>query len=390
MEEFKMARLDICKRDKADIGFLSEEVGEAVRAYHKTFPAYEPSPLLSLEALAADLGLGGVFIKDESKRFDLNAFKVLGGSYAMGSIIGDRLGLDMEDLTFDKLTSDEVKERLGDLTFITATDGNHGRSVAWTARQLGQRAIVFMPHVSVEERVRNIEKEGALVEQKDYNYDECVRQASLLAEEKDYILVQDTAWEGYEEIPKKIVQGYTTMAGEIVDQLGDQVPTHMVLQVGVGSFAAALVGYLAQVYPDLKFIIVEPEKANCFYQTAKADDGAIHIVEGDLDSLMAGLACGVPSKTAWEVISSYAEFYVSMPDEAATDGMRVLARPLGDDPKVIAGESGAAGLGFIYRVCRDEDLGPMREALGLGEDSFLVLVNTEGDTDKESYKRIVG
>ena len=227
------------------------EVQKAAWAFHSTIPGYEATPLTALDHLARRLGVSQVLVKDESKRFGLNAFKALGGSYAMARHLGEQLGLSQDQLTFEALGTPEAREKLGERTFVTATDGNHGRGVAWAARQLGHRAVVYMPKGSARERLENIRAQGAQAEITEYNYDDAVRLANRMAEEHGWILIQDTAWPGYEEIPAHIMQGYTTLAAETLQQLeeqGAERPTHLFLQAGVGSFAGAALGFFTSVW----------------------------------------------------------------------------------------------------------------------------------------------
>ena len=199
---------------------MSLENVKKARAFHKSFPQYSVTPLANLEGMAADLGLGGLFIKDESYRFGLNAFKVLGGSFAMARYIADETGKDVAECDFDYLTSEQLQKDFGQATFFTATDGNHGRGVAWAAHRLGQKAVVHMPKGSTKTRFDNIAKEGAQVTIEELNYDDCVRLAAKEAEETEHaVIVQDTAWDGYEKIPSWIMQGYGTMANEAAEQL---------------------------------------------------------------------------------------------------------------------------------------------------------------------------
>src|SRR5699024_3974062 len=221
------------------------EVQKAAQVFHSTIPGYEATPLTALDHLARRLGVSQVLVKDESKRFGLNAFKALGGSYAMARHLGEQLGLSQDQLTFEALGTPEAREKLGERTFVTATDGNDGRGVAWAARQLGHRAVVYMPKGSARERLENIRAQGAQAEITDLNYDDAVRLADRMGREHGWTLIQDTAWPGYEEIPAWIIQGYTTIAQEIADQLeekGWEKPTHLFLQAGVGSFAGAMLG----------------------------------------------------------------------------------------------------------------------------------------------------
>lgn len=359
-----------------------------VRAFHESFPEYSPTPLVRLKMLAQNLGTEEIFVKDESKRFGLNAFKVLGGSHAIGQTIAQKLGMDFSELSCEKLTGKEIREKLGKITFITATDGNHGRGVAWTAHRLGQGSVVYMPKGTVAERLENIRKLGATADITDMNYDDTVRYCNSLAEENGWTLVQDTSWEGYEQIPLWIMQGYTTMGLEIREQLGEKRPTHIFLQAGVGAMAGAMAGFFADCYRDNPPIItiVEPHKANCFYKTAQANDGCLHPVGGDLNTIMAGLACGEPCPPAWEILSRTAENYISMPDWVAAQGMRILGKPLPGDERIISGESGASTLGLVAEALADKEL---RRKLRLDENSRILCISTEGDTDRENYRKIL-
>ena len=368
------------------------ENAKKVRAFHASFPEYSITPLAKLDNLAKELGLASVYVKDESYRFGLNAFKVLGGSYTIGNYLAHKIGKDISELPFNVLSSDEVKKSIGDVTFVTATDGNHGRGIAWTANRLGQKSVVYMPKGSALERLHNIQSLGAEASITDLNYDDAVRLANSNAEKYGWVMVQDTAWEGYEDIPGWIMEGYTTMAAEAVEQLGDVKPTHIFLQAGVGAMSGGITGFFADLYGDEDrpiITIVEPNKADCIYRSAKADDGKPHFVKGDMNTIMAGLACGEPCTIGWSVLHDHADNFVSMPDYVAAEGMRVLGNPLPGDQRVISGESGAATLGFVAEVMRNESLDWMREQLKLDKDSRVLCFSTEGDTDKENYRRIV-
>ena len=394
MERFEIVTYSQPEIPETDLtAFSAAEAGKA-RTFHAGFAQYRPTPLTALPNLAKALGVENVFVKDESFRFGLNAFKVLGGSYAMGRYIARRLGEDIEDLPARRILSPEIREKLGDVTFVTATDGNHGRGIAWTARQLGQKSVVYMPKGSSSERLENIRAEGADASITEFNYDDAVRLANRHAEEYGWITVQDTAWEGYTDIPLWIMQGYTTMGAEILEQLeamGEDKPTHVFLQAGVGSMAGAMAGFFAARYgKDRPFItVVEPNKADCVFRTAKANDGGIRCVTGDMDTIMAGLACGEPCTIGWEVLRCCADAFISCPDHAAADGMRILAAPVRGDQPIVSGESGAAAFGCAADILLREDLAEIREKLRLGEHSRLLFISTEGDTDRENYRRIV-
>ena len=370
------------------------EQAKKVRSFHQSFAEYSVTPLVQLKDLAAELGVQGIYVKDESYRFGLNAFKVLGGSYAIAREIGSRLGLAEEELSLSRLLQQDVQERLGKLTFVTATDGNHGRGVAWTAQRLGHKAVVFMPKGTAAERLENIRKLGAEASITDYNYDDSVRLARKYAAEHDGIVVQDTSWEGYEDVPLHIMQGYTTIGAEIVEQLaayGAVKPTHVFLQAGVGAMAGAMVGFIADYYKDARPIItiVEPNEADCLYRTALANDGKLHIVDGALDSIMAGLCCGEPCSIGWQQMAAYADNFVAMPDKVAALGMRVLGNPIGSDTAVVSGESGAAGLGLTVAALREQELAQLKASLRLDAESVVLCLSTEGATDVANYRRIM-
>ena len=374
----------------SDLSILSREEAEKVRAFHRSFPMYAPTPLVSLNDTAGALGLGAVYIKDESWRFGLNAFKVLGGSYAIGSFLAGKLGIPMENAGYGLLVSPETRKKLGDITFVTATDGNHGRGVAWAATQFGQKSVVYMPKGSALERLENIRAAGADAGITELNYDGAVRLANAHAREYGWTVIQDTAWEGYEEIPTRIMQGYLTMGLEAYEQLPEP-PTHIFLQAGVGSLAGAMAGLFSQLYGEKRpvIVIVEPNKADCLFRTARADDGKLHFVTGDMDTIMAGLACGEPCTIAWEILRDYADHFLSCPDYAAAQGMRLLSRPAGNDRSIVSGESGASTFGALSELMTDPRLTDIREALGLDEDSRVLLFSTEGATDRANYDAIV-
>lgn len=378
----------------ADLSALSMEEARRVMRFHRTFREYAPTPLVPLPGLARDLGVGQVLLKDESHRFGLNAFKVLGGAYAIGRYLAQRLGRDIADLGRDELCSDTVKQELGDMTFATTTDGNHGRGVAWTAQQLGQKAVVYMPKGSAQTRVDNIRAHGAACTVTDLNYDEAVSMTWQKAQANGWVMVQDTAWEGYEDIPTWIMQGYMTMALEALEQmraLGTERPTHVFLQAGVGSFAGAVLGFLTAVLgADMpKFVIVEPHNANCIFTSASIGDGAPHIVTGELDTLMAGLACGAPNTVSWGLLRDYAHSYISCPDYIAANGMRILGAPLPGDDRIISGESGAVTTGILQWIMQHPEGAHTRESLGLDATSKVLCISTEGDTSPATYRNVV-
>ncbi|MDR1043062.1 MAG: diaminopropionate ammonia-lyase [Clostridiales Family XIII bacterium] len=378
---------------ESSLALLSAGEIAKVRAFHRSFPQYSETPLVKLAGLADRLGLKGFFVKDESYRFGLNAFKVLGGSCAVGKYIAKRLGKDLSEISYETMVSPETKAKVGDITFYTATDGNHGRGVAWAANKLGQKSVVCMPVGSSLTRLENIRKEGAEASITDLNYDDAVRYVNGLAEnDPNGVMVQDTAWPGYEEIPSWIMQGYATMAIEADEQLkayGVERPTHIFVQAGVGSFAGAVQGYFANTYgadcPTT--VIVEASAADCLYRSAKED--RLVAVGGDLTTIMAGLACGEACTISWNILKNKSKFFVSAPDWVSALGMRMLAAPLRGDAQVISGESGAVGAGLLDALMEDDANSEFRNALGLDKDSVVLAFSSEGDTDPEKYRQIV-
>ncbi len=381
------------KEEKSNLGFLNEAKAREVIYYHGSFPMYKETPLIGLKNLAQKLNLNQIYVKDESKRFGLNAFKVVGGSYASAVYLASKLSLDITNLSFDLLKNEDLKKKAGDMVFVTATDGNHGRGIAWTAKQLGYKSVIFMPKGSSIHRIDNIRAEGAEVIVLDCNYDDAVRYAKQYAMDNNGILMQDTALEGYEDIPLWIMLGYMTIAYEIVSQLNviKDKPTHLILQAGVGSFAAAMLGFFINKYgkDGLKTIIIEPENADCIYKSAVINDGKPHVVEGNLETIMAGLSCGEPNPIAWPILRDYANCFVSGPDYIAVRGMRILANPLGNDERIISGESGAPGIGLISLLMEKDELKDLKEALQLDDKSRVLIISTEGDTDPDSYRNIL-
>ena len=337
--------------EKANVDAFSQNEISKARNFHKKFDIYEPTPLARLTELSAKLGVKEFLVKDESKRFGLNAFKVLGGSYAIGNFLAEKLEKNIDEVDFDMLKSNETKEKLGDITFYTATDGNHGRGVAWAANQLGQKSVVYMPKGSSQYRLDKIKAEGADASITDMNYDEAVRLADKNAKATGGEVIQDTAWEGYVKVPMWIMQGYGTLMLEAVEQMkeyGIDAPTHVFLQAGVGAMAGAVQGMIASIYPENRPIttIVEPEVANCIFRSA--ENKKMTNVTGDMFTIMAGLACGEPNPIGWDIMKDYSDAFISCPEYVAADGMRVLGNPLGNDPKVISGESGSVTSGIVY------------------------------------------
>ncbi len=391
--EIKWTLNNIAKSDDRQVANMSVAEMEKAGNFHKSFPQYEVTPLTPLSNLASYLGLKRLYVKDESYRFGLNAFKVLGGSYAIARYIAGQLGKDVSEVPYQVLTSEKLREEFGQATFFTATDGNHGRGVAWAANKLGQKCVVRMPKGTTRTRLENIAKENATVTIENLNYDDCVRMAAKEAEETEHgIMVQDTAWEGYEEIPTWIMQGYGTLAMEADQQLeaDNSRPTHIFVQAGVGSLAGAVIGYFANRYKDNPPVmtVVEANAADCLYRSAMRADGSRVDVTGDMLTIMAGLACGEANTVSWDILRNHADAFVSCPDWVSANGTRIYGSPLRGDKQVISGESGSVTMGLLHAIMTKPEYSDLKEALKLDENSEVLLVSSEGDTDPERYHEI--
>lgn len=365
-------------------------IAQKTREFHSQIEGYTPTPLTSLPVLARELGVKAIYVKDESHRFGLNAFKVLGGSYALGRLLAKKLNLDISEIDLKTVSQKFEKP----MVFTTATAGNHGTGVAWAARAMGQHAVVYMPKGSPQSAVERIRGLGAECIVTDVNYDDTVRLASKTAEENGWELVQDTSWDGYEEIPTWISQGYMTMAGEAVDQLAEldsPHPTHVMLQAGVGAMAGGVLGFVADTFGPENFtsVISEPRAADCLCKSVSNDAGNMTAVEGDLASIMAGLACGEPNPVTWPILKDCGDHFISAMDNISATGMRILGNPLKGDPAITGGESGALNVGILYALRTKEEYAEMAQAIGLDQDSVVLIFNTEGDTNPERYRKIV-
>jgi len=357
-----------------------------VRAWHRALPGYAPTPLVRLPALAKALGVGELLLKDESQRFGLNAFKALGASYAMYRFVKSRFpGVEARlDAVIAAASSMQV-------TFATATDGNHGRAVAWAAKALRQGAVVFVPRNTVPARIAAIRSEGAECIVVEGNYDDTVRHAAEVSAKNGWQVIADTAYEGYLEIPGWIMAGYETIFLEAAEQMREaglpDFPGAVLLQAGVGGLAwAGTAFYLRRVGQRCPTLVsVEPADADCLLESILSPDGSIRQALGRQNSIMAGLNCGTPSLLAWPLLRSGMHFFLAIDDGYAAEAMRMLAAC-----GVISGESGAAGMAGLLALAREPALAKHRETLRLGEASTVLIVNTEGDTDPASYRRIVG
>lgn len=391
--QIKWTMNNIPKTDDVQVQNMSLEQMEKAISFHRSFPQYTVTPLTRLSGLADYLGLKRVYVKDESYRFGLNAFKVLGGSYAIARCIADKLGKDVSEVPYDVLTSDKLREEFGQATFFTATDGNHGRGVAWAANKLGQKCVVRMPKGTTQTRLENIAKENATVTIEELNYDDCVRMAAKEAAETTRgIMVQDTAWEGYEKIPTWIMQGYGTLAMEADKQLEEDGcrPTHIFIQAGVGSLAGGVIGYFSNRFKENPpiMVVAEANAADCLYRSAMQGDGNRVDVTGDMLTIMAGLACGEANTVSWDILRNHASAFVSCPDWVSANGTRIYGSPLRGDKQVISGESGSVTMGLLHAIMTRPEYKDLKEALKLDENSEVLLVSTEGDTDPDRYHEI--
>lgn len=371
---------------KCDTSAFSRARTSGVRRVHKMITGYAPTALRELPDLAKRLGVRAVFIKDESTRFGLKAFKGIGGVYAMYRMICEALELDPEEVTPDMLLASPCRDRIRDLHFATTTDGNHGKGVSWAAGVFGCHAHVFMPKGSVEVRAQAIRDAGnAEVMITDMAYDDCVTWTGRIAEKEGWLLIQDTSWAGYERVPLWIMQGYTTLFYEAMEQMKAQ-PTHLFLQAGVGAMAGAIAGAALETCASAPVVAtVEAEQVACFHESFKAGDGLPHKATGSGETIMAGLNCAVPCTIAWDILGGCAVGGFACTDEVTERGMRLLRR---ENPPVVSGESGAVTAGLLDVLAGAEYRG-LREALRLDEESVIFLINTEGDTDPGNYRSIV-
>jgi diaminopropionate ammonia-lyase len=386
------------KHDTKDISLAKQmfsiETARLARNFHRQIPGYNLTRLISLQALANMMHVGGIYVKDESQRLALNSFKVMGGSFALYRFLQKKLGISDDKMTYAYLTSPEAKEKLGTITFAAATDGNHGRGVAWAAGQLGHKCVIYVHSETSIARINAIKSYGATVRVIPGNYDNAVRQIAIDAKKYGWEIISDTSWPGYTEVPTWIMQGYTTMLLESQEQfsgLGIVKPTHIFVQAGVGALAASVIGFYSALFPEdpPKFIVVEPDKAACCYKSALANDGEPHSVTGDLDTICAGLACGDPSPLAWRILKEDADAFVKVPDYIAARGMRIYAVPLKGDDFIISGESGAITLGAFYSLMTEPRAAEFVKELGIDKDSNIFFINTEGNTDPTHFRQII-
>jgi diaminopropionate ammonia-lyase len=351
------------------------------------WPEYRSTPLHSLDNLAADIGVEKIWYKDESQRFHLKSFKALGGAYAVAlqlqahvkKAIGVKPGVqDLLDRKYDSVVNQ--------LTISSATDGNHGRSVAWGCQMFGCQCVIYIHRNVSAGRKQAIEAFGATVIRVAGNYDHSVKQADAVAGLHGRIIVSDTSYEGYMDIPKDVAIGYTILLSESVEQMNAEIPTHVFIQGGVGGLPSAVCAYFWELWGEQRprFIVVEPENANCLQTSARAGNPVI--IEGDLDTLMAGLACGEVSVLAWEILSIGANDFLTVNEESVPLTMKLLAQGFDGDPAIEAGESAVAGLAALITARHSQQVS---ELLGLDESSRIYILGTEGATDPDLYAQLI-
>jgi len=373
--------------DPRDAETLSVQGADAVQQVLALRENSQPTPLVSLPGLAAELGLASLHVKDEGRRLGLGSFKALGGAYALMRLVQDeaekRLGRAVAP---SELMSDEIRAIAATMTFACATDGNHGRSVAQGAQVMGANAVIFVHSGVSQGRIDAIASFGARMIRVDGNYDDSVAEASRVAGENGWTVLSDTSWPGYEYIPGLVAQGYTAIVREALAELPEP-PTHVFLQAGVGGFAGAVAGHLAVVLGDRRphVTVVDPARAACLYESARA--GKPVKVDESQSTVMAMLECYEPSMVAFRILERVADGFMTVDEEDALDVMRRLAQPVAGDPAIVAGESGGAGLAGVIAALKDAELAAR---IGLGPEARVWVVNTEGATDPAVYAGIIG
>jgi len=368
---------------------LHEQGFNAAEKEISGWPGYSTTALHALPHLARKLGISALYYKDESTRFGLKSFKALGGAYAVFRLIQKAVALQHNGHlpSPQEILSGRYADIISKMTVTCATDGNHGRSVAWGAQLFGCRCVIYIHATVSEGRRAAIAFYGAEVIRVQGNYDDSVHHAASEAAKNGWTVVSDTTYEGYRDIPIDVMHGYGVMSREIVKQLHDAPPTHVLVQAGVGALAASVCATFWQKWGAArpKFIIIEPEHADCFFQSGQV--GHPVIVTGDLETVMAGLACGEVSPVAWDILKNGIDCYATLADKFALEGMRVLANPIGDDPKIVSGETGSTGLGLLMAA---QGNNAAWNTLGLGPESRVLMIGSEGDTDPTIYKQVVG
>jgi diaminopropionate ammonia-lyase len=368
----------------AQQAILNDDAFEAARQVITSWPGYRPTPLVGLPGIAERARVAALFVKDESGRLGLGSFKALGGAYAVSRVLRDAAA----KLDVDPSEQERFAATAAEITVCCATDGNHGRSVAWGARMFGCRCVIFIHETVSERRKQEIEALGAKVVRCEGNYDDSVRIAEEMAQGEGWIVVSDTSYEGYTDTPRHVMQGYELMAAEALEQWPlAELPTHLFLQTGVGGMAAAVVAHFRRRFGAQRpfIVLADPLKSACWVETIRA--GKPTPAKGDLDTIMAGLACGEVSQLAWTILEHSADAVIGLDEDSAPKGMRILAEGRFGDPPMVAGESAVAGVMALLAVANDDET---RQALKLDKDSRVLAFSTEGATDPELYERLVG
>jgi len=373
--------------DPADAETLSVAEAREVERFLGFRQGHKPTPLVSLPALARELRVGAIQIKDEGHRLGLRSFKALGGSYAVIRLVLEEASKQLgRRVDISEVQSPEVKTVAEKITVSCATDGNHGRSVAQGAQLVGANCAIFVHSGVSDERIAAIASFGAKMIRVVGNYDDSVAEATRTAEANGWTIVSDTSWPGYERVPSLVMQGYTALISEALREMPEP-PTHAFVQAGVGGIAAAVAGHFSVLLGEKRpfLTVVDPARAACLFESAKAGR-AVKVEHGEA-TVMAMLECYEPSLVAWRILSRTADAFMTVDEEDAISVMNRLARPTGGDPTVVAGESGGVGLAALIKVAKDEKL---RAAAGLTETSRIFLINTEGATDPALYEKLVG
>lgn len=371
----------------ADAESLGMAGADRAEHYLKARDNHAETPLHALPALAEELGIAALHVKDEGQRLGLGSFKALGGAYAVIRLVLEEAGKWLgRDVDASEINDAKVRQIASSMIFVCATDGNHGRSVAQGAGLVGARSVIYVHAGVSRERVAAIARFGAEIVQVEGGYDHAVREVARVGAERGWKIVSNTSWPGYERVPGLVMQGYTVIVREALRHLAEP-PTHVFLQAGVGGFAAAIAGHMAILLGERrpKAVVVEPRRSACVYASAEA--GRPVAIEQQTSTVMAMLECAEPSLVAWRVLARVGDAFMTVEEEEAVAVMKRLARPAGNDPAIVSGESGGAGLAGLIRATGRKD---MRAALGLDATSRVLIVNSEGATDPGRYAELVG
>ncbi|MGB7285338.1 MAG: diaminopropionate ammonia-lyase [Salaquimonas sp.] len=365
---------------------LSEDDFKTARAEITQWDGYSATPLERLNGIAAQIGISQLYYKDEGPRFGLGSFKAMGGSYAAQCVLQREISKKLgKDITLADIRNGKYKDECGQITLVSATDGNHGRALAWGCKRFGAPCRIYI-HAEVSEgRAEAMRDLGAEVIRIEGDYDASVVLAKTEAKEHGWHVVSDTSWPGYSQPPRDVMSGYGVMTQEICNEL-DRAPTHVFLQGGVGGLAAGVVAGLRQYWGEAapRVIIVEPELAACLFESAKT--GTATNVAIAQETLMAGLSCGEPSGLAWEILEEEASDFLTIPESIVAPAVRLLAKPIYGDKAIEAGESAIAGLAALIAARQDAEL---TQKLELDNNSRVLLIGSEGVTDVAIFNMIM-